>query len=167
MYCSKCGKKVADSENTCPKCGSDKFSAERRGAKFSVLANIWILVSLVANMAMGVYYLMMGINGTNPNIKFILEPPFLSFEISVMNGLNFPLFLIGLLIAVYSLVYIILLVLKKQFLYGVLMVSAISIASFMFFFYGGSVLSIIMIPVLVVFPALTRAFIGNEWDYMS
>ena len=167
MYCSKCGKKVGDSENACPKCGATKFSAERRKAKFSTMANLWIIISLVANLAMGIYYMVMGINGTNPNIKFVMTPPFFSFEISTMEGLNLPLFLIGFLLAVYSLVYIILIVLKKQYLYGVLMVSALSIASFTFFFYGGSVLSIIMIPVLVIFPALTRTFIGDEWDYMD
>ena len=167
MYCLKCGKKVGENESVCPKCGSTEFSNERRKAKFSGVCILWMLVSLVANVALGGYFMFMGLIGNNPNIKFVFAPPFLQFTVDKTGDFNLVLFLMGLLVAVYSLVYIILMFAKKQFLYGVLMVSAISLASFMFFFYGGSVLSVVMIPVLIVFPSITRAFIGGEWDYMD
>ena len=167
MYCSNCGKKVGDGITVCPKCGGTEFSNERRKARFSGTCILWMLISLVANAALGGFFMFMGLIGNNPNINFVFRPPFFEFVIDQTGEFNLVLFIMGLLVAVYSLVYIILLVAKKQFLYGVLMVAAISLASFMFFFYGASVLSIIMIPVLLVFPSVTRAFIGGEWDYMG
>ena len=167
MYCVKCGKNIGGAEEVCSKCGSTEFSNERRGAKFSAAAIIWMLVSFVINAGLGVLYFCMGMIGNNPNINFILKPPFLRFNISRTGEVNIALLLIGVILVVYSLVYIVLIAKKKQYLYGVLMVSAISIASFMFFFYGGSPLSIIMFPILVLFPSVTRGFIGDEWEYMG
>lgn len=167
MYCAECGKKLGNVDGVCPKCGCTEFSETRRKARFSGTCILWMLISLVANAALGAYFMFMGLIGNNPNINFVFQPPFIQFTVDVTGEFNLVLFLMGLLVVVYSLVYIILMFAKKQFLYGVLMVSAISLASFMFFFYGGSILSIIMIPVLIVFPSVTRAFIGKEWDYMD
>lgn len=166
MYCLKCGKKVGDNEQICPACGTTEFSVERRKARFSATCTLWIVISLAVNAGLGVLYMLLGFLGYNPRIDLIMQPPFFSITI-VADEFNIAMFLIGLLLVVYALVYIILLATKKQFLYGVLMVAAISLASFMFFFYGGSVLSIIMIPILMIFPSLTRMFIGSEWDYMD
>ncbi len=167
MYCINCGKKVGDSETTCPKCGATEFSEQRRSAKFKGLSIIWMLISFGVSAVLGVVYLILGLNGTNPNVRLMFAPPFLSFELDYTGGFNIALFIIGLLLVIYSLVYILLIIRKQQYLYGVLMVAAICIASFMFFFYGGSPLSIIMIPVMLIFPTLTRIFIGDEWDYMG
>lgn len=167
MYCLKCGKNVGEGETACSKCGSTELSTERRKAKFSSMAVIWMLISFAVNAGLGVFYFYMGMIGNNPNINFILKPPFLRFNISRIGEVNIALLLIGVILVVYSLVYIVLIAKKKQYLYGVLMVSAISIASFMFFFYGGSPLSIVMFPVLILFPSVTRGFIGGEWEYMD
>lgn len=165
MYCKNCGKIVKETESTCPKCGGTSFSNEKRTAKFSPAANIWIIISFIFNLALGVAYFALGLNGLSPAITFSLSGGF-NFEV-VNTGFNICLVLIGAVIVLYSFVYPILLATKKQFLYGVLMVTALCVCSFYFFFYGGSPLGILMIPVMVVFPAVSRFFIGDEWDYME
>ena len=167
MYCAKCGKNVADSEKICPKCGSEEFSATRRGAKFGGMTLIWMVISYAVNLALGVAYLFMGMRGMSPNINIVFKAPFLEFVMNTIGEFNLVFFILGLLIVLNAVIYIILMLAKKQFLYGAAMVMAIAIASFQFFFYGGSVLSIIMIPVMIIFPSLTRKFIGDEWDYMG
>lgn len=165
MYCEKCGKIVSNNETVCPKCGHDSFTDKRRGAKFKSSAIAWIVISFIFNLVLGVAYFALGVMGQSPDIEFSLSNG-LSFEI-VNTGFNICLILIGAVIILYSFVYPILLSSKKQFLYGVLMVTALCVCSFYFFFYGGSILGILMIPVMVVFPMITRLLIGDEWDYMG
>ena len=165
MYCENCGKIVKNNETVCPKCGHGSFSNERRGAKFSPAASAWMIISFIFNLALGAAYFVLGVMGQSPDIELSFSDG-LTFEI-VNTGFNICLVLIGAVIAVYSFVYLILLSSKKQFLYGVLMVTALCVCSFYFFFYGGSVLGILMIPVMIVFPMVARLLIGDEWDYME
>lgn len=165
MYCKNCGKIVKETEKTCPKCGGNSFSNEKRTAKYKTSASVWMIISFIFNLALGAVYFALGIMGQSPAINFSLSEG-LTFEI-VNTGFNICLLLVGAVIAVYSFVYIALLISKKQFLYGVLMVTALCVCSFYFFFYGGSVLGILMIPVMIVFPMVARLLIGDEWDYMS
>ena len=165
MYCEKCGKIVKSNETVCPKCGHDSFTDKRRGARFAPSAIAWMIISFVFNLALGVAYLVLGTMGLSPDIEFSFSNG-LTFEV-VNTGFNICLFIIGAIIILYSFVYLILLSAKKQFLYGVLMVTALCVCSFYFFFYGGSILGILMIPVMVVFPLITKVLIGDEWDYMG
>ena len=165
MYCKDCGKIVKNDEVVCPSCGGSSFSNERRVARFTPATTAWIIISFVANLALGAAYFILGVLGLNPNITLSFADG-MSFEI-VNTGFNICLLLIGLVIAAYSFVYIALLATKKQYLYGVLMVTALCVCSFYFFFYGGSVLGILMIPIMLVFPVVARKFIGDEWDYMG
>ncbi len=167
MYCKKCGKRVNDAEKACPSCGGAEFSAERKKANFAGFPALWMLISFVANLGLAAAYLYWGFMGISPNIKFVFEPPFFTAGMDMTGGFNIALAAIGLILAVYSFVYLFLMVCKKQFLYGVLMVAALAIVSFAFFFYGGSVLSIILMPVVLVFPLITKIAIKNEWDYMD
>lgn len=165
MYCEKCGKIVSNTEKVCPKCGHDSFTDKRRGAKFKPSATAWMVISFIFNLALGAAYFILGVMGQSPDIELSFANG-LTFEI-VNTGFNICLVLIGAVIILYSFVYLILLSSKKQFLYGVLMVTALCVCSFYFFFYGGSVLGILMIPVMVVFPMITKLLIGDEWDYMG
>ena len=167
MFCVKCQKRVSESSSVCPNCGGTEFSTKQRDAKFGVPCIVWILISFAANLALGAYFMFMGYIGNNPNIRFMFKPPFFVFLVDRLGEFNLTLFIMGFIIAICSFVYLIFLFARKQYLYGVLMLSAITIASFMFFFYGGSLLSIIMIPVLLMFPFITRKLIGGEWDYMG